>query len=107
VDCRKNKSKVETLLHLIAKLVHGEESGQGEMQRQGQSGTETSLATTETFYSDWVSVWDAKNVSLLSFLPFTIPPLSRYLSNNWNPSSKISRAVSRKPRKVTQSLLLL
>jgi hypothetical protein len=47
IDCKKNQSKMETLLHFIARLVHGNEIS----------------STTETFYSEWTSVWDAKNVS--------------------------------------------
>jgi hypothetical protein len=52
---------METLLHFIAKLVHGE--------------GEASLATIETFYTEWVSVWDAKNVTCpSSSFPLTPPP---------------------------------
>jgi hypothetical protein len=74
VDCRKNKSKMETLLHFIAKLIHGE--------------GEASLATIETFYTEWVSVWDAKNVTLPS--PSSPnPPPPRSPPSNWSQSLKI------------------
>lgn len=47
VDYKKNGSRIEHLLHYIIKLIH-------------QSNLSL---TSETFYSNWNFVWDAKNIS--------------------------------------------
>jgi hypothetical protein len=48
VECRRNGSKLETLLHQVVKLYR------------------LSHSDDDLFYSQWINVWVAKNVSFLT-----------------------------------------